>query len=71
LLGRTVWRRVWQLPEDPFEGLCVGEDRKFYMLSGDERTPSATVFVVTSCTPEDIDRITLKLYDMAGPAVRS
>lgn len=70
LRRRTVWRRVWQMPESPFEGLCIGEDRKFYMLSEDERTPSATAFVIKSCTPEDIYHITLRLYDMAAPAPR-
>lgn len=69
LLGHTVWRRAWPVPSSPFEGLCVGDDRKFYMVTADERTPSATAFVISSCTPEDIDRITLGLYDMAGPAI--
>lgn len=63
VLRRTSTVRMWPLADSPFDGLCIGEDHRFYMMHDDK----ATEFVIANCTPADITRITNILLDMAAP----
>lgn len=67
-LRRSRSMKVWLMMDTPFDGLCLGEDRMFYMLKDDEPTLTVTFFEVSACTPHEVARITEVLFDMAAPA---